>query len=300
MQNSFKSQSYIERCRNFYHSVVRPLIIAEYPKLKYSVAVIGKNDALNVPKLQFFFVESEFAKAQLLIDELFKKKLKQEYLGIYEFDTITSFYQQHLHYNPYKKISTRDWLSFSQEALSFLSTGEVIDDGLKKLIFIRNKFKYYPSDVWLYLYLSEWDFISTKKLVNSSVIYEDEVTFELVLSNISESLLRLCFFMEKQYIPGLKYMGNCIKQLPNIDQFILFLNTVLTDHNDKKRVSSLYSLYELILAKHNSLGLTKTMKVESIQTALGEQNVINSQQIVNELGDIVNLAFYRRLRYKMD
>src|SRR6185436_3410913 len=61
--------------------------------------------------------------------------------------TVRSFFKARLGIDPYQKFSGLDWLTFPQQRLLELTSGEVYHDGLGELEKIRTRLKFYPRDV---------------------------------------------------------------------------------------------------------------------------------------------------------
>ncbi|MBV9864734.1 MAG: DUF4037 domain-containing protein [Abitibacteriaceae bacterium] len=97
-------------------------------------------------------------------------KMYQQFLGfatsfecphksVVDIFTIRSFFEKYLAIDPSCNIEPTDWLTFPQQRLLEVTSGKVYYDGLQ-LEEVRQKFSYYPQDVWLYLLSCQWVRIS--------------------------------------------------------------------------------------------------------------------------------------------
>src|SRR5207253_4092035 len=77
--------------------------------------------------------------------------------------TVKSFFQARLRFDPSKQVAVTDWLTFPQQRLLELVSGQVYHDGLGELQKVRTKLKYYPQDVWLYMLAAQWTKISQEE-----------------------------------------------------------------------------------------------------------------------------------------
>lgn len=77
--------------------------------------------------------------------------------------TIEGFFRRALAHDPYQESTVLDWLAFPQQELLGIIAGEVFHDGLGELNALREKFGYYPRDVWLYLVACQWMKISQEE-----------------------------------------------------------------------------------------------------------------------------------------
>jgi hypothetical protein len=80
--------------------------------------------------------------------------------------------------------------------------GEIFYNELVEVKEIREKFKYYPEEVWKYLYLIQWDKIANQEsFMGHSGEVGDELGSNIIATEIVNNIMKLCFLMEKTYAP---------------------------------------------------------------------------------------------------
>ncbi len=78
----------------------------------------------------------------------------------------------------------------------------------------RDRFDYYPHNVWLYLLMAGWWRIHPEaNLVGRAGFVGDELGSALIGSQLVRALMRLCFLMERQYAPYSKWFGTAFSRL---------------------------------------------------------------------------------------
>jgi len=173
---------------------------------------------------------------------------------------LRSFFQMRLGMDPYQRMTSTDWLSLPQQRLLEIVSGEVYYDGLNDLSKIRQKFAYYPRDVWLYLLACQWTKISQEEaFVGRTGDVGDELGSQSVAARLVREIMRLSFLMEQRYIPYTKWLGSGFEQLPMAKELSPILRRVMLSRTWKEREKQLAKAYEYIASKHNSLHITKPM-----------------------------------------
>lgn len=273
-----------------------------FPNLRYSTALMGEgSDVMGYdtpqsmdhnwgPHLRLFLTEHDYKNKTKEIDKVFRKNLPYTFMGfptnyteeketylrqkmkpiksgpvnhMIKFHSIKQFYAQFLEFDPYKKITSEDWLSFPQQYLIEVGQGEIYYDGLEELREVRDKFRYYPDDVWLYIYMVQWEMIGTKEaFMGRSGQAGDELGSRVMATQIVEQVMRLCFIMEKAYIPYEKWFGTAFSHLTCASELTYLLLRVLDGKTWEERDDALGEVYEIIVRMHNDLKVTKPMKIK--------------------------------------
>ena len=229
--------------RLFYHEAVRPVLQTHFPRLRYSAALIGwgsevlgfddrtSRDHHWGPRVLLFLDDRDHLRLENKISEVLANELPCEFLGystnysepdangvrlplkivhgpvnhMVQTFTLRSFFEARLGFDPSKKITVIDWLTVPQQRLLEVVSGEVYYDGLRKLEGIREKLKFYPHDVWLYLLAAQWSKISQEEaFVGRTGEIGDELGSRIVAARIVREIMKLAFLMEKQYAPYTK------------------------------------------------------------------------------------------------
>ena len=297
-----KFVSGIELSKHYYQEVVKPILDKEFSGLKYSVALIGwgsevlgydteiSSDHHWGPRFLIFLTESEYPELKDKISKVLSEKLPYEFMGystsfskaeengvrisenitsgpvnhMIDFYTIKSLWIMRLKFVPYQHITVLDWLTFSQQRLLALVSGEVYYDGLGELEKIRSKFKYYPNEVWLYILSAQWTKISQEEaFVGRTGDVGDELGSKVVASRIVYELMKLCFLMEQKYYPYIKWFGTAFGKLDIASQLSPTLSKVLSSSSWKEREKHLVESYKIVAEKYNSLKIVESLPVEA-------------------------------------
>jgi hypothetical protein len=207
--------------------------------LVWSSEVLGYDDVESMdhnwgPRFQLFLSKQDYGKYESLLSESLSQNLPLEFRGystnfgisaqgdqlvmkrievgpvrhkIYIL-TIKGWFEWNLGCDPYKEIEVTDWLSFSEHKLLAFTSGKVFYDGLGELEAVRQKFSYYPQDVWLYLLACQWKKIFDEEaFVGRAGYVGDELGSMIIAARIVKNLMQLCFLMERKYAPYSKWFG---------------------------------------------------------------------------------------------
>ena len=177
--------------------------------------------------------------------------------------TIASFWQQELGVDPYQPLAAVDWLTFQEHRLLSVTGGQVFYDGLG-LEAVRQRFAYYPPEVWLYLLAAQWSLIGQEEaFVGRTSSVGDELGSRVVTGRQVERLMRLAFLMEKRYPPYSKWFGSAFRQLDCWAAMGPCLENALAASSYPEREHWLARAYSLAVELHNALGITSPMEVRT-------------------------------------
>jgi len=291
----------LKLCELFYQKEVRPMLKRELPRLRYSAALIGwgsevlgfdtplSRDHHWGPRLLLFLGNQDYLRYKDKISQIFSANLPYEFLGystnysepdanrvrhpvkitrgpvnhMVQIFTLRSFFEARLGFDPSKKITVTDWLTVPQQRLLEVVSGAVYHDGLGKLREIREKLKFYPKDVWLYLLAAQWTRISEEEaFVGRTGDVGDELGSRLVAARIVREIMKLAFLMEKQYAPYSKWLGTAFSRLKIGAQLTPILQDVLTAKTWKAREKKLANAYSIVARQHNALRITKPLPTD--------------------------------------
>jgi hypothetical protein len=285
----------LELNKSFYHEAVKPILESHCPGLRYSAALIGYgSDVLGFDtpistdhewglRLLLFLSEGDRETCGAEIGDTFSRKLPHSFKGFSTnfssggvqwqeyiqsgsinhkiwIQTIRSFFQLSLNFNPYGSIEMMDWLVFPEQKLLEITSGCVYHDGLGELDRIRTQFSYYPNEIWLYLLAAQWASIAQEEaFVGRCGDVGDELGSQLIAARLIQKLMKLCFLMERRYAPYSKWFGKAFVQLSSAEQLVPIFERVLSAQSWKQREAHLSSAYQVIAQTHNSLSLTEPL-----------------------------------------
>jgi hypothetical protein len=268
----------IELSRRFFGEVVEPLLAARFEGLEYSAALIGSgSEVLGFdtemsqdhdwgPRVQIFLDEAD-AEERDEVQAMLAESLPIEFLGFQslstdgrtanqaEVTTLAGFIRETLAFDLAKPVEPADWLTFPEQRLLSLTQGAVFRDqvGLETL---RERFAYYPDDIWLYQLASVWARIGEDEhLVGRAGSVGDEIGARIVCARIVRDLMRLSFLLERRYAPYAKWFGVAFATLSYAPQLSVFLDSALRADGWKERDQRLADCYRLVVSnQHEVLG----------------------------------------------
>jgi len=272
--------------RQFYWEVVRPILDAHYPELPHSAALLGKgSEVLGFdtaqsmdhdwgPRLMLFLNENDYSNKASAMEEMLRRDLPTQFHGFpvqwliegpsayhcVELLTIRDFFLDYLNFDLRGEVEPADWLTFPEQKLRTIVSGALYWDevGLQTA---RERFQYYPRDIWLYLLAAGWSRIGEEQhLMGRAGSAGDEIGSTLIAARLVRDLMRLCFLMEKQYAPYPKWFGTAFAQLRDVKDLASILQKVLMTGKWGGRQKYLAMAYENMAARHNRLGITELVE----------------------------------------
>lgn len=279
----------------FYNEVVQPTLAAEFPGLLYSAArlgdgsdVLGFDDEMSTDhdwglRQQIFLDEKDHERWATAVSQTLAQALPSSFRGysvhfgepdaegtrIIEtiesgplnhrvtVDTISQFFEAEIGLAPEKEWDAIAWVSVPQQRLLQVTAGRVFYDGLAELEPMREKFAYFPHEVWLYLLACQWRRIGQEDhFVGRTGFRGDDIGSRLLAARLVLDVMMLGFLYEKQYAPYPKWFGSAFKRLRCADELEPVLEDVLTAVTWQEREANLCHAYTIVGELHNHLQLT--------------------------------------------
>ncbi len=290
----------LELSRMLYEQAVRPLLAQYFPRLTYSAAQLGSgSDVLGFdteqsmdhdwgPRLKLFLRAPDEEQYRDDIIRTLADKLPQNIHGYpvhtarhsdgtdhmapaahgpfnhrITVHTVPGFFQDYLRWNAGRAAMVAEWLSFPQQRLRAVTAGAVFHDGLGELGQARERLRWYPRDVWLYLLACQWRRISQEEpFVGRCGQVGDELGSSLVAARLVRDVMRLCFLMERQYAPYIKWLGTAFMQLSCALELKQLLAAVLQAGSWQERETHLGAVYTIVAQRHNDLALATPLPTQ--------------------------------------
>lgn len=285
-------------CELFYSEAVRPVLDAHFPQIAHSAArldfgsdVLGFDTPRSMdhdwgPKVTLFVSEADYARHNAEIVQVLAERLPLEIAGystnygglgervrylqpidhgpVAHLVTVTTtarFFTEYIGLDPSQPIREVDWLSIPQQRLRTVASGKVFHDGLNVLEAARSTLSGYPRDVWLYLLACQWRRIGQEEpFMGRCGDVGDELGSRLVAARQVNELMRLCFLIERQYVPYTKWFGSAFAQLTCAAEITPILHRVLTSATWGEREQHLAAAYLALARMHNALSLTRPIE----------------------------------------
>jgi len=221
-------------------------------------------------------------------DEIGVRLLKDTESGLVshrvEVTTIRSFLETYLGVNSYDEMQILDWLTVPEQRLLSVAAGRVYHDGLGDLNRVRQKYAYYPRDVWLYLLAAQWTRISEEEaFVGRTGNVGDELGSQIIAARLVRALMKLCFLMERQYAPYSKWFGTAFARLPCAPRLAPIFQNALRAQSWGERGKLLSRAYSIIAEMHNALGITHPLPTKVSPFYNRPYKVIHSERFAEEI-----------------
>ena len=154
------------------------------------------------------------------------------------------------------ELTATDWLSIPQQKLLGFTGGAVFRDDLDFEL-IRDRFRYYPHDVWLYLLACAWSRIGQDEHpAPRAAEVGDELGSAVIAGRLARSIMQLCFLLEKRYAPYPKWFGSAFTKLDCADEMTPILRAVQRSTTFREREHHFCAAYNILNVMHNELDLT--------------------------------------------
>ncbi len=289
MSPQFKPGS--ELNREFYREVVAPIV----GNLPHSACLLGQgSDVLGLdtemsmdhdwgPRLQILLLDGGAADS---VRALLLKNLPSTYQQFPVFcglnsdgtthmdeaeshrhnihvSTLSVFFHNLLGIDFEKGPTTADWLAVTQQSLLEATAPNIYHDEIG-LIDFQSKLRYFPHDIWLYILASLWQRIGQEEhLVGRAGLVGDELGAKILASRLVRDLMRICFMLERQYIPYPKWFGTLFKRLSCSSQVAPLCEAVLNSSGWSQRDAALAQLFETVAKLQNEQKLCKKLSGEA-------------------------------------
>ncbi len=317
----------LELNEGFYIDVIRPILQSHFPNIEYSAGLIGYgSDVLGFdtpismdhnwgPRVIIFLSEEDFTKYKSEIDNCFKTNLPNEYIGfptnfsnpksdgvqsmewsetgevnhLITITTIRDFLNESVGVTSIEGIKTKDWLKFSNQGLIEITKGKVFHDGLNKLNFIRDFFRFLPEDILKLKLAALWNYISNEEaFIGRNRDIGENIGARLISTRIINALMKICFYLEKEYIPYSKWITKAFRNLKCYNTMSkLFSDTV--NCTDIDRLDEKVSQACVAVSDYqNELGISKDNQIKAVSYHGRPYLVIMAEEISNHLIDMIS------------
>ena len=289
----------IDLCEGFFNEIARPILESNFPALRYSAGligdgsdVIGFDDTMSTdhmwgPRFLLFLPPGQFESTRSRIAEIFSSKLPYQYKGysvhfgapdeqdggtrvrenilsgpvnpLINYHTRSSFFLDYLGWDPEQETQLHHWLTIAEHRLLGVTSGRLFHDDLGIEAY-RQKFTYFPRDIWLWIMASQWKMIAEEEpFTGRCGFVGDELGSRIVAARQVQRLIRLAFLLEKRYAPYSKWLGTAFGRLSIAPRLSPILQQVLSTADWELRDEYLGMAYTLMAERHNALNLTEPM-----------------------------------------
>jgi hypothetical protein len=172
--------------------------------------------------------------------------------------TVGEWFTLALGFDPRGPISDEDWLGVPSQLLLEATAGAVFEDMTGELTKAREKLRWYPGDVWLYLLGCQWRRIDQEEpFVGRTGEVGDDLGSAVVTARLVRDVMRLCFLIERRHAPYAKWFGTAFARLDCGPLLMPMLREALAATDWKAREAALVPAYEYVAEMFNALGVTE-------------------------------------------
>ncbi len=174
--------------------------------------------------------------------------------------TLDGFMHDYLGIAAEQEPGAADWLSIPQQKLLSFTSGAVFHDELD-IQRIRDRYSYFPQDLWLYLLACGWSRIGQDEhLAPRAGSIGDELGSAVIGGRLARSIILLCFLYERRYAPYPKWLGTAFAGLRCAKELAPVLRSLQAGDTWRGREQHLCAAYEVLNSMHNSRDLTKPVQ----------------------------------------
>ncbi len=325
----------LELSRLFYAEAVKPVLDAEFPDLRYDAALVGygsevlgfdtemSRDHSWGPRLRLFLAAEDMPFYGDAVDLALRRGLPHRFRGyptsfvgipgetsrrldpresgavdhfVWIATTADLLRSEFAYEWGGGEIAPADWLTFPQHKLRTLTGGAVYHSGLGELDALRERLRYYPRDVWLYLLAAGWMRISQEEpFVGRTGDVGDELGSRVIAARLIRDVMMLCFLMERVYAPYQKWFGTGFSRLACAPALTPLFQRALSAATWREREIPLSDAYSFIAGMHNALGITEPLPTEVSPFHDRPYQVIHGERFSEALRERIEDAEIRRI-----
>jgi len=196
--------------------------------------------------------------------------------------SLDDWLRNHLGSDPRPAMTTAAWLATPQQLLLEATGGQVFHDDAGELTRIRERLRWYPDDLWLWMMAAQWNRLGDEEsFVGRAAEVGDELGSRLVADHIARQAVRLCFLQERRYAPYAKWIGTAFARLNAAPAVGRALDAVFMAADFAGREQALVRLYVVMAQRHNALGVTAPLSTATESFAVGINDAVRPYRVLN-------------------
>jgi len=177
-----------------------------------------------------------------------------------ETTTLDTFCQDYLGIGLEDYLNPADWLTIPGQKLRSIASGAIYRDDNGQLGRLQQRLAYYPRDIWLAMLAAGWTRVGQEEhFMGRAGHVGDEVGSRLIVGRLVRDLMNLCFLMERQYAPYIKWFGSAFTSLDCATKLSPIFEAALSSDHWQARERHLVAAYEELARMHNALGITEPL-----------------------------------------
>jgi hypothetical protein len=201
-----------------------------------------------------------------------------------EITTLRGWLRRYLSIEETSRLSDLDWLTFPEQRLVEVTSGEIFHDPRGELSRVRESLREYPRDVWLYRMACQWQRLSQEEaFVGRCAEVGDRVGMKIVAARIVKDAIKLCFLVERRYAPYDKWLATALRRLACGPGMGPLFSAALDASTYPALEPSLVEIYRRLGEMHNGLDVTGPMDPAPRQYFSRPYTVMRSDRFANAL-----------------
>jgi hypothetical protein len=188
---------------------------------------------------------------------------------------LASWCAERLGFDPSAPIRLLDWLATPTQRLAEVTGGAVFHDDSGELEAVRERLRWYPHEIWLYVLACQWRRIAqAEALVGRCHELGDQRAVRVVSARQMRDLMRLQLLIHRQYPPYEKWLGSAFSALPRSAEL---------DPNAICDEPQLRHAYVAAAVAFNALGVTASVDPAPRRTQFRPYWVLGADRFVDAL-----------------
>jgi len=211
-----------------------------------------------------------------------------------EVDTVDGWLGRRLPTIPTGLPDAADWLTTPQQHLLQLTRGRVFGDELGGLTRLRERYAWYPRDVWRWIVAAQWRLIgTTEPLLGRVVETGDERGARLLTGRLCRLIMEMVHLQERAYWPYDKWFGHSFAGLASARTLGPLLGAALDETPSLRADAPIHRALLELAERHNDLGLSEpvvpavTDFAVHINDAMRPYPVLTSDRLVESTVDAI-------------
>lgn len=153
-------------------------------------------------------------------------------------------------------LSATDWLSLTGQSVLEVTAGPVFEDTSGDITALRERFAWYPHDVWLHVLAADWTRVEQElPFVGRAGQRGDDLGSRLIAARLVTALVRLGFLLERRWPPYPKWAGTLFAGLPVAPSAGEHLAGALAAVTWQERDAALRAACEALYERQRAVGL---------------------------------------------
>ena len=293
----------LELARVFYDEAVAPIVANVLPGRRYTAGLIGPcSDVIGFddeisrdhgwgPRCHILLDPEDFDAARVALDTALANRLPLQVRGYptsydgphmravavdrppirhwVEICTPRQILRGTLGVDDIATMSAIDWLSIHEHRLLTATAGALFRDDLDFQA-TRDRLAFYPDDIRLHVIAVEWQKLADElAFPGRAGSRGDELGSAIIAARFAESVMRLCFYIERVYPPYSKWFGSAFRRLAAYADLHEPLADMLAARDWQARDRFWTSALRATIAIHERAGLLERSKYQPAAVYLG-------------------------------